>query len=62
MQQPPEFEDRSDLCAALQAEFIRRADVAAVEWIVTGRWPTCRAAGWVDIHWVADGLEGLPTL
>lgn len=51
-------DDGGGLCAALHAVALAAATPAAVEWVVTGRWPTPSAPR-VEIHWPALGAEGL---
>ncbi|HRC52336.1 MAG TPA: hypothetical protein PK331_15605 [Gordonia sp. (in: high G+C Gram-positive bacteria)] len=50
-------DDGLGLCAALRATALAAAP-AAVEWIVTGRWPIPSAPR-VEIQWAPIGTEGL---
>lgn len=51
-------DDGLGLCAALRATALAAASPAAVEWVVTGRWPIPSAAR-VEIQWAPIGTEGL---
>ena len=46
------------LCAALRAVALATATPAAVEWVVTGRWPAPSAPR-VEIQWAPIDTEGL---
>lgn len=52
------MDEDSRLCAALRASLLRVASPCAVEWVVTGRWPTPSAPR-VEIQWPTIGTEGL---
>ncbi len=49
-------DDGLGLCAALHAVALAAATPAAVEWVVTGRWPTPSAPR-VEIQWPPTGAE-----
>ena len=51
-------DDGLGLCAALRATALAAASPAAVEWVVTGRWPIPSAPR-VEIQWAPIGTEGL---